>query len=80
MATGDYKAGETVTIAIVFDEIVDNANGATISGTNLNGSWSCSGGTGSNVLYFTGTVKTDCDQDSILSGITLSGTPKDMAN
>lgn len=80
MAAGDYKAGETVTIAIVFDEIVDNANDSTISGTNLNGSWSCSGGTGSNVLYFTGTVKTACNQDSILSGITLSGTPEDMAN
>ncbi len=80
MAAGDYKAGETVAIAIVFDEIVDNANGVTINGTNLDGSWSCSGGAGSNVLYFTGTVKTDCNQDSILNGITLGGTPKDMAN
>ena len=80
MATGNYKAGEEVTISVVFNEIVANVNGATISGTNLDGSWACSGGKDSNVLFFTGTVKADCNETTILSGINLSGTPTDMAN
>jgi uncharacterized repeat protein (TIGR02543 family) len=79
MATGDYKVGETVTIAVVFDEIVANQNGATISGLNLN-TMTYSGGVGSNVLYFTGTVKNDCNQDTILTGINLNGTVLDMVN
>jgi hypothetical protein len=79
MAAGDYKAGETVTIAVVFDEIVANLNGATIIGTNLN-TMIYSGGVGSNVLYFTGTVKNNCDEAMILAGISLNGTVLDMAN
>ena len=79
MATGDYKAGETVKIAVVFNEIVANVNSATISGTNLN-TMTYAGGVNTNVLYFTGTVKTDSNQDTILTGITLSGTVLDMAN
>lgn len=79
MATGDYKVGETVTIAVVFDEIVANQNGATISGTNLT-NLTYVGGVGSNVLYFTGTVKIDCNEATILTGINLTGTVLDMVN
>jgi uncharacterized repeat protein (TIGR02543 family) len=79
MATGEYKAGETVTIAVVFDEIVANVNGATVSGINLN-AMTYSGGVGSNVLYFTGTVKNNSNETTILYGITLNGTVLDMAN
>ncbi|MBV1758754.1 MAG: InlB B-repeat-containing protein [Dethiosulfatibacter sp.] len=79
MASGDYQAGETVTISVVFDEIVTNVNGATVSGTNLN-AMTYSGGVGSNVLYFTGTVKTNSTETTILNGVTLSGTVLDMAN
>ena len=56
MATGEYKVGETVTISVVFDEIVANVNGATISDTNLT-RLTYTGGVGSNVLYYTGTVR-----------------------
>lgn len=79
MATGDYKAGETVTIAVIFDEIVANRNGANLSGSNLTG-LTYVGGVGSNVLYFSGTVTKDCNQDTILTGINVSGTVLDMVN
>ena len=79
MANGDYKVGETVTIAIVFDEIVGDRNNATVSGTNLNALTYVSG-VGSNVLYYTGTVKNDCNQDTILNGVNLSGSVKDLVN
>jgi hypothetical protein len=80
MAACDYKAGETVTISVIFDEIVADAGGAAISGTNLTGSWSCCGGAGSNVLTFTGQISQDCTDQTILNGIILNGTPIDMAN
>lgn len=79
MATGDYKAGETVTIAVIFDEIVANVNGASISGTNLN-AMTYVGGAGSNVIYFTGTLKNNSTEATILNGINLSGTVLDIAN
>lgn len=79
MAAGDYKSGETVTVAVVFDEIIANVNSATISGTYLN-TMTYAGGEGSNVIYFTGTVKNTCNAETILSGITLSGSVLDMAN
>ena len=65
--------------AVVFDEIVANQNGATISGTNLeNLTYVC--GVGSNVLYFTGTVKNECNEETILTGMNLNGTVLDMMN
>jgi hypothetical protein len=79
MAEGDYKAGETVTIAVVFDEIVGSVNGASIIGTNLN-TMTYAGGLGSNVLYFTGTVKNVSNEESVLNGIALSGTVQDLVN
>ncbi len=79
MAEGDYKAGETVTIAVVFDEIVGSVNGASIIGTNLN-TMTYAGGLGSNVLYFTGTVKNASNEESVLNGIALSGTVQDLVN
>lgn len=79
MALGEYKAGETVTIAVVFDEIVASLNGASISGTNLS-NMNYAGGLNSNVIYFSGTVKNNCNEESILSGITLIGTVLDMVN
>lgn len=58
MADGTYLPGDPITVALVFDEIVDNQNsslsGLTIT-TNV-GTLTYAGGADTNVLYFTGTV------------------------
>lgn len=59
MAQTAYSVGEEITIALIFDEIVDSQN-STLSNvaihTNLTGALSYAGGANTNVLYFTGTV------------------------
>ena len=58
MADGTYLPGDPITVALVFDEIVDSQNsslsGLTIT-TNV-GTLTYAGGADTNVLYFTGTV------------------------
>ena len=62
MADGQYKPGDPITVALVFDEIVDKTNSEaagftssfTIS-TNYD-VMTYAGGLDTNVLYFTGTV------------------------
>jgi len=54
MAATTYKAGDKVTVSVVFDEIVDEC-----ANLSLNTSWGTfayAGGLGTNVLYFTATV------------------------
>ena len=66
MADGTYLPGDPITVALVFDEIVDSQNsslsGLTIT-TNV-GTLTYAGGADTNVLYFTGTVS---------SSVNLSG-------
>ena len=54
MAQTSYAAGENITIALIFDEIVDSQNStlANVSiNTNLTGTLSYAGGADTNVLY-----------------------------
>lgn len=59
MAQTAYSAGEEITIALIFDEIVDSQN-STLQNvsiqTNLTGTLKYAGGADTNVLYFTGIV------------------------
>lgn len=72
MVTATYRPGDKITIAMVFDEIVDKQNSekaglstnttrsvtfaSTCSGSNSTVKFTYAGGADTNVLYFTGTV------------------------
>ncbi len=72
MAGGTYLKGDTITVALVFDEIIDSANSPEIgnvsvrltSGGTALGTLSYAGGADTNVLYFTGTLAVDVAIDS----------------
>lgn len=77
---GTYKAGDKVTVSLVFDEIVDSQN-STLSSVSLNTSWGTfryAGGANTNVLYFTGTVPADATATLKLNSITNPDKIKDM--
>ncbi len=84
MASGTYKPGDTVTIALIFNEIVDKTN----SGTGLNsvqasttwGNFKYAGGADTNVLYFTGTVPENATGTLAVNSITNAANIKDMCN
>lgn len=79
MGNSTYRVGDSFTVSLVFDEIVDNYN-STLSGTTISTSWGTAtyaGGADTNVLYFTGTVSADAT--STLSVIGATAIIKDMA-
>lgn len=84
MAQTAYAAGENITIALIFDEIVDSQN-STLSQvsieTNLTDTLSYAGGADTNVLYFTGQV-TNAFNGGEIQVTKINGTEyiKDMAN
>lgn len=86
MAGGTYLPGDPITVALVFDEIVDRQNSSlsslTIS-TNV-GTLSYAGGADTNVLYFTGkvssTVSLDSDTALKVNSISNLSSIKDMCN
>lgn len=86
MAKGTYLPGDPITVALVFDEIVDRQNSSlsslTIS-TNV-GNLSYAGGADTNVLYFTGEVSSAVSLDSgtalKVNSISNPGSIKDMCN
>ena len=87
MAGGTYLPGDPITVALVFDEIVDRQNSSlskslTIS-TNV-GTLSYAGGADTNVLYFTGKVSSDASLDSAtalkVNSISNLDSIKDMCN
>ena len=87
MAGGTYLPGDTITVALVFNEIVDKQNSSlnsslTIS-TNI-GTFSYAGGADTNVLYFTGTVSSAVslnDTNALkVQGISNIGSIKDMCS
>ena len=83
MAGGLYKAGDTFTVALIFDEIVDKANSAGISGVNLDTSWGTaflSGGVDTNVLYFSGTVGNGANTTLKVNRINNAANIKDMCD
>lgn len=86
MAGGTYLPGDPITVALVFDEIVDRQNSSlsslTIS-TNV-GTLSYAGGADTNVLYFTGKVSSTVSLDSgtalKVNSISNLSSIKDMCN
>lgn len=84
MAQTAYAAGENITIALIFDEIVDSNNSdlSKVSiNTNLTGTLSYAGGADTNVLYFTGQVTSAFDRGEIqVTGINGTEYIKDMAS
>ena len=84
MAQTAYAIGDNITIALVFDEIVDVQNsklGNVKIKTNVTGDLDYSGGGDTNVLYFTGKVTTEFKGGEIqLKDITDASNIKDMCD
>jgi len=82
MANSTFNEGDKVVIALVFDEIIDSANNVSIMTTLSNNAFTLTGGIGTNVLYFEGTVSgyggTAPTKDNII--INNSENIKDMCN
>ena len=81
MADGTYQSGDTYTVSLIFDEIVDKKNSSTLSNLSVNTSWGTawySGGADTNVLYFTGKVEPNASGALKVTGISNAGAIKDM--
>ena len=86
MADGTYLPGDPITVALVFDEIVDNTNSSLdgITITTSVGTLTYAGGADTNVLYFTGTVSTSVNLSGNsalkVNGISNASGIKDMCS
>ena len=87
MAGGTYLPGDPITVALVFDEIVDSKNSSLSSSLTIStnvGTLSYAGGADTNVLYFTGEVSSAVSLDSgtalQVNSISNIGSIKDMCN
>ncbi|MCM1088850.1 MAG: InlB B-repeat-containing protein, partial [Muribaculaceae bacterium] len=83
MAGGTYKVGDTFTVSLIFDEIVDQKNSGDLNGITVNTSWgtaSYAGGADTNVLYFTGTVAANAESALKVNSFTNPDRIKDMCN
>lgn len=81
MADGSYLPGESVTVALVFDEIVDSGK-SKLDSVTINTNWGIlkySGGGDTNVLYFTGTVQDNATGNLTVRSIDGAEYIKDMA-
>lgn len=79
MANTSYKIGDRVTVALVYDEIVNSASNVSIN-TNLSDTaFTLAGGLGTNVLYFEGTVTNTAATLSV-TGFNNSANITDMSN
>ena len=81
MAGGTYQSGDTYTVSLIFDEIVDKQNSSTLSNLSVKTSWGTaqySGGADTNVLYFTGKVTPDASGKLTVNSISNAGAIKDM--
>ncbi len=86
MAGGKYLQGDSVTVSLIFDEIVDSTN-STNSGLSSSstittnwGTFKYAGGADTNVLYFTGTVPTNAGSPIKLSKLDCASQIKDMCD
>ncbi|MFM9329887.1 InlB B-repeat-containing protein [Paenibacillus mesotrionivorans] len=85
MAVGRYQAGDTISISVVYDEIVADRNNVTlgaIEGLNLSYAGYV-GGEGTNVLHFVGTLSADYEveekvNEALVTCKPVSGAAKDM--
>lgn len=83
MAGGLYKAGDSFTVSLVFDEIVDSANSGDLSNVTLHTSWGSAayaGGADTNVLYFTGKVVSNASEQLSVNGFTNMDLIRDMCD
>ena len=87
MAKGTYLPGDPITVALVFDEIVDSQNSSLSSSLTIStnvGTLSYAGGADTNVLYFTGKVSSTVSLNSTdalkVNSISNLGSIKDMCN
>ena len=86
MAYGTYKKGETVTLAVEFNEVIASASDVKLNaiGPIPVSSWTYADGVGTNVLVFKGTLNNDFvvnpDMNMTLVGTkpTVTGTIKDL--
>ena len=77
---GTHKAGDTVTLPLVFDEIVDNKN-SSLTRVSLDTTWGTftyAGGADTNVLYFTGTIPQGASSTLKVNKINGADKIKDM--
>ena len=82
MAKASYIAGDKVTIALVFDEIIDGTNSSLNSSSEIKTSWgqfTYAGGVDTNVLYFTGTVPEGTSKEIMVIHLTCHKDIKDMS-
>jgi hypothetical protein len=85
MAVGRYQAGDTISISVVYDEIVANRNNVTlgaIEGLDLSYA-DYVGGEGTNVLHFVGTLRADYEVEekvnaALVTCKPVSGAAKDI--
>ena len=87
MAGGTYLPGDPITVALVFDAIVDGQNSSLSSSLTIStnvGTLSYAGGADTNVLYFTGKVSSTVSLDSgtalQVNSISNPDSIKDMCN
>lgn len=83
MAGGSYLPGDSVTVALVFNEIVDSTNSSNLDDVQIATNWGTfdyAGGADTNVLYFTGTVSDTASGTLTVQSITNAGNIKDMAS
>ncbi len=82
MAGGAYIDGDKVTIALVFDEIIDKENSILTVASKITtnwGSFSYAGGADTNVLYFTGTVPANASATISVTALDCREQIKDMS-
>jgi len=83
MAGGLYKAGDTFTVSLIFDEIVDSQNSGSLSAIKVNTTWgqaSYVGGADTNVLYFSGIIAENADKTLEVNSFTNAANIKDMCD
>ena len=82
MAKASYIAGDKVTIALVFDEIIDKENSSLTVASKITTNWGSfyyAGGADTNVLYFTGTVPANASATISVTALDCRGQIKDMS-
>ena len=82
MAGGSYLPGDSVTVALVFDEIVDSTRSTNLNQVSIVTNWGTftyAGGADTNVLYFTGKVSDTASGALTVNSITNEAYIKDMA-
>lgn len=82
MADGSYLPGDSVTVALVFDEVVDSAKSPNLGSVQIVTNWGTftyTDGADTNVLYFTGTVSDTASGTLTVESITNAENIKDMA-